>query len=228
MRPSLQRRERWDMKREALQDLVGETGRRGFFGRVGAWALAFGGFLGLPGCDSNALGNKGLDLEDDFAMHGPIQASDWALTLPEAPSAAALFAPFDDGRPFLRRWAIARLCKGRRDQLVILVVDTETGGHAELEVYARDPAIDPVAASERYAITVDNGGRGDRKTPLHMCRLAARLAEIMREREGSARLAWELPTLRDAVAKEEGRPAPRNMPDLEPEDALIESLGVLR
>ena len=208
--------------------LMSETGRRGFFGRVGGWALAVGGFLGLPGCDSNAIEAGGMAGSDDLGMHGPIQASDWALTLPEAPSAAPLFAPYDDGRPFLRRWAIGRLCKGHRDQLVILVVDTETGGHAELEVYAREPAIDPVAASERYAITVDNGGRGDLQTPKHMCRLAARLAEIIREREGTVTLDWTLPTLRAAVAKEEGRPAPRNMPDLEPEDALLETLGTLR
>ena len=201
--------------------LFGETGRRGFFGRVGGWALSVGAFFGLPGCDT-----RGLTVEDDFAMHGPIQASDWALTLPEAPSAKPLFAPYADGQPFLRRWAIGRLCRGKRDQLVILMVDTDTGGHAELELYARDPAIDPVAASKRYAFTVDNGGRGDLKTPLHMCRLAERLAEIISEHEESVVLDWSVPTLRAAVAAEDGRPAPRNMPDLEPEDALIEGLGV--
>jgi hypothetical protein len=193
----------------------GTTGRRGFFGRVGGWAMAVGGLLGIPGCDTASVGP-----EDDFSMHGPVQASDWALTLPEAPSAAPLFAPYDDGRPFLRRWAVGRLCRGTRDQLVILVVDTETGGHAELELYTRDPAIDPIAASERYAFTVDNGGRGDLKTPLHMCRLAERLAEIITEHERTVTLAWSIPTLRRAVATEEGRPAPRNMPELEPDGAL--------
>ena len=185
------------------------TNRRTFLGRVGGWAMAAGAFIGLPGCDSAAEVP-----EDDFNMHGPIQSSEWALTLPEAPSAAPLFAPYDDGRPFLRRWAIGKLAKGKRDQLVILVVDTETGGHAEIELYARDPAIDPVAATTRYAFTIDNGGRGDQKTPLHMCRLADRLAEIVRGHEKRIRLDWELPTLRAAVAKEDGRPAPRNLPDL--------------
>ena len=192
-----------------------KTGRRGFFGRVGGWAMAVGAFIGFPGCDTS-----GETPQDDFSMHGPIQASDWALTLPEAPSAAALFAPYDDGRPFLRRWAIGRLCRGHRDQLVILVVDTETGGHAELELYARDPAIDPVAASKHYAFTVDNGGRGDLKTPLHMCRLAERLAEVISDHEDTTKLAWRVPTLREAVAAEDGRPAPRNMPELEPDQSL--------
>ena len=193
------------------------TGRRGFFQRVGGWALAAGAFLGVPGCDQAAV-----TPDDDLSMHGPVQASEWALTLPEAPSAAPLFSPYDDGRPFLRRWAIGRLCHGTRDQLVIVVVDTETGGHAEMEIYARDPAIDPVAATELYAFTVDNGGRGDLKTPLHMCRLAERLAEIVRGHERTVSLDWTIPTLREAVAAEDGRPAPRSLPDLLDEDDLTE------
>ncbi len=186
-----------------------KTDRRDFFGRVSAWTMAVGAFIGFPGCDSSSAVP-----DDDFAMHGPVQASEWALTLPEAPSALPLFSPYDDGRPFLRRWAIARVCRGPRDQIVILMVDTETGGHAELELYARDPAIDPIAASDRYAFTVDNGGRGDLKTPLHMCRLAERLAQIAEEHEANVTLAWKLPTLRDAVAAEDDRPAPRGLPEV--------------
>ena len=184
-----------------------QTNRRSFFSRLGGWAMAAGAFIGIPGCDTS-----GDAPEDDFGMHGPAQASDWALKLPEAPSAAPLFSPYSDGRPFLRRWAIGRLSRGPRAQLVIIAVDTETGGHAELEMYARDPAIDPIAASTRYAFTVNNGGRGDRKTPLHMCRLAERLAEIAGGHEHEVTLAWELPTLRAAVEAEDGRPAPRDAP----------------
>jgi hypothetical protein len=181
-----------------------KTDRRDFFARVSGWAMAAGAFVGIPGCDSGAA-----TPEDDFSMHGPVQASDWALMLPEAPSAAPLFAPFDDGSPFMRRWAIGRLGHGPRDQLVILVVDTETGGHAELELYARDPAIDPIAASARYAFTVNNGGRGDRKTPLHLCRLAEKLAEVVESNEDHVVLSWQIPTMRVAVAIEDARPAPR-------------------
>ena len=167
--------------------------------------MAVGAFVGIPGCDSGAVAPQ-----DDLSMHGPVQSSDWAVKLPEAPSAAALFAPYDDGRPFLRRWAIGRLGHGPRNQLVIVLVDTETGGHAEFEVYARDPAIEPIAASDLYAFTVNNGGRGDRKTPLHMCRLAQRLAEIVGTHEYEVTLDWDLPTLHEAVDAEDGRPAPRD------------------
>ena len=200
------------MEEQIPQAGVEKTGRRGFIGRVGGWAIAIGGFLGLPGCDTSAIVP-----EDDFNMHGPVQVSDWAITLPEVPQAKALFAPYDNGKPFLRRWAIARIARGHRDQVVILMVDTETGGHAEIELYALDPAIDPVAATKRYAFMVDNGGRGDTKTPLHMRRLSARLAEIVGENEHKMRLTWKVPTLREAVAAEDGRPAPRNRPDVEPE-----------
>jgi len=194
-----------------------KTDRRDFFGRLSAWAMAAGAFVGIPGCDGG-----GASADDDFSMHGPVQVSDWALKLPEAPSAAPLFEPYDRGEPFLRRWAIARMSHGPRDQLVLLVVDTETGGHAEIDVYAHDPAIDPIAASRLYAFTVNNGGRGDRTTPLHMCRLADRLAEIARNHEESVTLAWELPTLNEAVAAEE-HPAPRDEPEWQLAPALTEA-----
>lgn len=184
-----------------------KTDRRDFFGRLSGWAMAAAAFVGIPGCDSTAA-----SAEDDFSMHGPVQVSDWALRLPEAPSATPLFAPYSDGQPFLRRWAIGRLSRGPRDQLVVLAVDVETGGHAEIEVYAHDPAIDPIAASRLYAFTVNNGGQGDRKTPLHLCRLAERLAEIAEPHEQSVTLAWDMPTLREAVAAEE-HPAPRDEPE---------------
>ena len=116
-----------------------KTDRRDFFARLSGWAMAAAAFVGIPGCDGAAE-----SAEDDFSMHGPVQVSDWALRLPEAPSAAPLFAPYSDGRPFLRRWAIGRVSRGPRDQLVVLAVDVETGGHAEIEVYAHDPAIDPI------------------------------------------------------------------------------------
>ena len=64
-----------------------QTNRRSFFSRLGGWAMAAGAFIGIPGCDTS-----GDAPEDDFGMHGPAQASDWALKLPEAPSAAPLFA----------------------------------------------------------------------------------------------------------------------------------------
>ena len=112
--------------------------------------------------------------------------------------------------PFLRRWAIGRLAKGPREQLVILAVDTETGGHAEFEMYAHDPRMSPIAASKRYAFMVDNGGRGDQKTPLHMCRLAEKLATIVEEHEATVTLDWSVPTHREAVEREDNRPAPRN------------------
>lgn len=188
-----------------------KTDRRDFFARLSGWAMAAAAFVGIPGCDSTRASE-----EDDFAMHGPVQTSEWALRLPEAPSAAPLFAPYAEGEPFLRRWAIGRLGRGSRDQLVLLAVDVETGGHAEIEIYAHDPRIDPIAASKQYAFMINNGGRGDRKTPLHMCRLAERLVEIVEPNEGQVTLDWNVPTLREAVAAEE-HPAPRDEPHWLPE-----------
>lgn len=189
-------------EQELVSEAVVSTNRRGFLSRVSGWVLGGAAMLGITGCDRAAAALSGSELEDDHDMHGPVQAAEWALKLPEAESAIELFAPYHQGEPFLRRWAVGRVARGKRDQLVVVVVDTETGGHAELEIFAHDRAIKPVANSERYALTVNNGGRGDKKTPLHMRRLSQRLAEVMADNEHYVDLSWRLPTLLEADAKD--------------------------
>ncbi len=195
------------------------TDRRGFLARVSGWVMGGAAMLGIPGCDRAAAGSAP---EDDFGMHGPVQAADWALQLPEAESAIELFAPYHQGEPFLRRWAVGRVARGKRDQLVVVVVDTETGGHAELEIFAQDRAIDPIAHSERYAVTVNNRGRGDTPTPLHLRRLAERLAEVMADNEHYVDLSWEVPTMREANTRDgvDGGSRPS-----EPSDAVADPLS---
>ena len=134
-------------------------------------------------------------------MHGPVKVAEQELELPSDAAALALFAPYGDGTPFLRRWALSHVARGHQDQIVIVMEDTETGGHAEVELFALETTIDPVAFSDLYGVIVDNGGRGDAPTPLHLRRLAARLAEIVGTNEHDVALPWQLPTLPEAAAR---------------------------
>ena len=202
-----------------------ETDRRGFVGTLGGWALGALAATGLWGCDAKVAVPSGAE---DLGMHGPIRVSQWALSLPEAPSAMPLFAPYTHGEPFLRRWAIARVAKGPLGQMIVVVVDTETGGHAEIEVYAYAGEINPISHSEMYALTCHNGGQGDVKTPPHMRRLADRLVEIVSANERETVLDWDLPTLREANLLQEARDGIPNDVLGEEESALRLELELLR
>ncbi len=175
--------------------------RRGFLERLGHGVAGAAAFLFLARCDHAGAGLGHEDeQDDDFGMHGPIRENHAVLQLPAEAAALGLFAPYDDGSPFLRRWAVAHVARGKRDQVVVLLVDTQTGGHAELELMALDPDIRPIASSERYGVFVDNGGRGDLPTPLHLRKLSERLAEILRDNEHSVDPGWRVPSLREAAS----------------------------
>jgi len=195
------------------------TGRRQFLVQVGGYMAAGTALVVLPACEM-----AGLSEEDDFGMHGPVRVNEGLLQLPVAESAMALFAPYDRGEPFLRRWAVAHVTRGKGDQIMVLLVDTETGGHAELEIFRRDVDVNPIAHTVHYGIFVDNDGRGDVPTPLHLRKLAERIAEVISENEDTVRLDWDLPTMRQA--------APARYPelregsqDLEREACLEEESG---
>ena len=156
------------------------------------------GFLGLTAAGAALTLFSGCELEgvseDSFGMHGPVRLDPKYFVLPRAESAEALFAPYENGEPFSGRWALAHVGRGHEEQLIVVVVDTETGGHAELEVYAADRAIHPLAASDHYHVHLNDGGQGDKKTPLHMERLARKLAEIIRNNESRVVVDWKVST----------------------------------
>ena len=169
--------------------------RRSFLTRVGTWAAAAAAVVCAPACE---LFGSVADPDDDFGMHGPVRINQKVLEMPASSAAADLFEPYQQGEPFSRRWAVGHVARGPRDQVVVLLVDTESGGHAEFDLYRRDPSMQPVAHSEAFGVYVDNDGRGDVNTPVHLERLATRLAEIIRSNEGHVTLGWRLPSLREA------------------------------
>ena len=172
-----------------------KTDRRQFLTQVGGAVAAGAAMMVMPACEI-----AGFSPDDDFGMHGPVRVNHALLELPASPAAMNLLTPYDDGRLFMRRWAIAHVVRGPRDQVVVLFVDTETGGHAELEVFARDPGMQPIAHTELYGVYVDNDGRGDVPTPRHLRQLAERLAEIIAPNEQQVQLDWQLPTMRQATS----------------------------
>jgi hypothetical protein len=173
--------------------------RRVFLAQLGAVAGGVA-LLSLPGCDDPVTAGV-VEGEHDLEMHGPVEMALEELERPLEPSAMALFAPYDDGTPFSDRWAVGHAIRGKRDQVCVVLVDTETGGHAVFDIYRLEPSIRPIAASELYGFYLDNDGRGDVKTPQHLERLAARLAEIVSATESVVTVAWAVPTMSAARAK---------------------------
>lgn len=173
--------------------------RRVFLAQLGGAVAGGVALLSLSACEGAPDGAGALE-PDDLAMHGPVEMAIEELQQPLQPSAMALFAPYDDGAPFSGHWAVGHAIRGKVDQVRVVLVDTETGGHAELDLYRRELTMHPIAASVRFGFYLDNDGRGDVKTPQHLERLAERLAEIVRATEPFVVVDWEVPTMREAIA----------------------------
>jgi hypothetical protein len=179
--------------------------RRTFLTRAAGFAA--GGFAVLFAPFSKLASAAGRDPIDNTQSYGPVRQASGSLLLPLAPDAARLFAPYQHGDIFKNRWAIAHVAHGPRDQIVLVMVDVDSGGHAELEVFAADPSLEPVAGTNRYSIILDNGARGDEKTPPHICDLATSLAEMIEKNERTVELTWRVPTVRNAPWIQRADPA---------------------
>ena len=169
-----------------------ELNRRGFLNRVAGFTAAGLALANLPGCDF------GGSFSDDFSNHGPVRTDDKYFKMPKAEAAEALFAPYHNGDPFSRNWAIAAVVVGHQNQLIVVVIDLDTGGQGEFEIYRDAAGPKPLAHSEAYNIHLNDGGRGDQKTPKHLERLANDLAKLMRRNESNVSLTFEISSHREA------------------------------
>ena len=169
-----------------------ELNRRSFLNHVAGMTAAGLALTQLPGCDF------GGSFDDDFSMHGPVRTDEKFLKMPKASAAAGLFAPYENGEPFSRNWAIAAVVMGHQNQLIVVVVDLDTGGQGEFEIYRSADGPKPLAHSKRYNIHLNDGGRGDQKTPRHLERLAHDLADLMRKNEHAVSLCFEMSSHREA------------------------------
>ena len=173
--------------------------RRGFLARMTTAAAALWAAGLAQACDAVGLKTE----EDDFAMHGPVRQNDKVLTLPEAQAARDLLTPYHDGRPFMRRWAVGHVATGKRGQITVLLVDLDSGGHAEFDLYARDRRLKPIAHTTYYDIILDNGEQGRTRTPMHLERLGERLAEIISTNEEYLPALRSLPRMLDVGSSPE-------------------------
>ncbi len=169
-----------------------DTDRRGFIAWIGRAAAALSALGLATGCDAEAGGG------DDRLSHGPVRTPTRLLRRPSCEAGLRLLAPYDDGRLFAERWAVAHAVRGPRDQLVIVLVDVRSGGFAELQLYASSPRISALAESVMYGVYLDDGEQGDAPTPPHMELLALEVADVVAANEGSVTLGWTVPTLVDA------------------------------
>ena len=187
-----------------------ETTRRGFFNTLAGWAAA-GAAIALVGCETaphDGLTASGapLDPEDDFGMHGPVRLGEKYLKMEPSEAVLTLFAPYGIGEPFERQWALAHVAHGNRDEIIVVTTDLDTGGQAEIVLWATDARMNPVGRTELYDVHFDDGGRGDRETPFHLRKLCERIADIVAENEHTVTLEWKVPTLRNAPPEVQPEP----------------------
>ncbi len=155
--------------------------RRGFLSRLfaGASAVVSGGVLSGFGGD----GQRGR-------MYGPVRAATNALARPRATHAARLLGAYADGRVLERAWAVAHVTHGDDGQLVVVLADGETTGHAELWTRGGDDG-GSLATTRHYAIHLPGTTTG--QAPPHIERVAARVAAVVRRQEAAVRLQQPLP-----------------------------------
>jgi hypothetical protein len=177
-----------------------EYERRKFLNNLSRWAAAGAALFAIPACESGADILESAFEEDDRGMYGPIKQAERWLKRDLATDSVPLFHPFDNGQPFLDRWALGHVTRGDQDQLVLVLIDLQTGGHAEVEIYGYAKGPLPVAESVRYGFHINDGGHGDQITPRHLRRLCARLARIVSKNELDVALDVHPPTLREAAA----------------------------
>ncbi|MBR58524.1 MAG: hypothetical protein CMH54_10945 [Myxococcales bacterium] len=171
--------------------------RRTFLSNMARWATAGAALFTVPACGIEEI----LTEEEDLLMHGPIKVAERWLKLPLEVEALPLLAPYEDGSIFLRSWAFGHIVRGPKDQLAIVIVDLETGGHAEIELFKPEPDIAPVAETAHYGLIINNGGLGDVSTPRHIRRLARKVSRIISSNEENVTLSWRVPTLSEKMPK---------------------------
>ncbi len=168
---------------EPVRDASPPASRRGFLSRLlGASGGLFGGGL--------LAGARGSSKEGQ--MYGPVRPAEAALQRPRAEDAAALLGPYRDGRVVERQWAVGHVARGGEGQIIIVLVDGETNGHAELELWARGPGDgQALQQTRRYALHLP--GAQVAEAPPHLQTIAARVAAIVRRNEATALLQQALP-----------------------------------
>jgi hypothetical protein len=161
--------------------------RRAFFDRITKLGVGSGVAAMLSGFRAGGT---------DRQMHGPVRPATELLRAPAAPDAMALLSPYTDGRPFAGRWAVGYAARGERGEIGLVLVDTETGGHAELYLFRRARGATgaaPAATSRRYAVHFRGTSDDEARRPRHLVRLAERIADIVWKNERRVTLVAEPP-----------------------------------
>jgi hypothetical protein len=166
--------------------------RRKFIQIISSWAAAGAALFVLPHCGTMV---EWESEEDDFGMYGPIQQATYWLNKPLETEALPLLTPFNQGQVFADRWAFAHAARGSQEQLVLIAVDIQTGGHLELHLFNTGGPARPLAYSRNYDLILHDGGTGQNDTPLHIRKLASNLSDLLRTNERSVALSWDLPAL---------------------------------
>lgn len=164
------------MASQPIDTTPGTPSRRGFLGRIAA---------GLTGLGAGSLLTGFAQGGDKGQMYGPVRHATVALALPVDSHGVALLGRSASGEIIERAWAIGHAGRGSRGQIVLVLVDGETGGHAELEVWGRGRG-DAGALAVTDLTSIWLPGASVVAAPPHLERIAARIAVIIRKHEGQA------------------------------------------
>lgn len=170
MKPTIDRKN--DTPTTAQSDAA--VSRRGFFDRIVAAGFGVASATALTGFAPRTA-------EAATGMHGPVRKAEEVLKLPAAAWAKALVAPYGDGRPLSDSWAVAYIAGTRTGSLIFVMVDLQTGGHAELEMWGRTRGARALAGSRRYDLHLRRADEA--KPPAHLARLGDRLAGVIGRHE---------------------------------------------
>ncbi|MCO4762420.1 MAG: hypothetical protein KC502_12995 [Myxococcales bacterium] len=148
--------------------------RRRFFDKIVAAGFGVASASALTG-----FAPRGTPTED--GMHGPVRQAADVLRMPVSPWGRKLVAPYDDGRPLTAHWAVAYVAQAPGGEVIFVLVDLKTGGHAEIELRKRDRRARALAGSRHYDLFLRGRPAGD--APAHLRRLGDRLAGVIGRRE---------------------------------------------
>ncbi len=160
--------------------------RRGFFDKIVAAGFGVASASALTGV-SAAHAAAGSPKR----MHGPIREAAEVLKMPPAAWAKALVAPYGDGRPLTAHWAVAYIAEAPGGQIIFVLVDLKTGGHAEIGLWARTRGSRCLAGTRRFDLHLRRDADDD--APAHLQRLGDRLAGVIGRHERGVTLPRVMP-----------------------------------
>ncbi len=178
--------------------------RRTFLATTAKWAACGAALAAIPACAREGE-REMTQVGYEKTFVNPTTPE--ALTRPEAPGARALFAPFAGGEIFKdllpgddeqallaakkppNEWSIVKVARYPGGQIVVLLIDVQSNGYADIHLHAKGGRAPALAESGRYAFDQEPGAP---EAHPHIVKLAKRLAVIVEANEENVDPGWSV------------------------------------